>query len=716
MTTKVKSIYHVENDTMIAYAYSWPVEEIAYNEIAPQPMTPDPSWTFQVPQLNGTLHSVFTNVAALVAVAIFSYCLCKWSQYHKICPTPRVTFNEQLAKKDAELERSVALNAKYVGKLDSIRGKRALEREELKVVTEELQWYCVNHPILEAANLELIDQNARALKNLFDSEEELEGWRKEAGGLRERLTRLTASVASSPTHVAPVRKTKAREENSDWKIQLDTMKRQKEDAVANEVRSEAAKEQAFIEREEGAKAKSDFEAEIVALKSTNEDVTGTVKKLEAENKEQAKELESAIAKGDLLESTVHRLEEELKETKDDLKNTEKAARPSVDNDALLQARDTTIGQLESKIKILEGVELHAKELEKRYTADVKDWDNSKMEYNNTIQSLRTQYDIVTKNYNDNLQVHEHERNGLTQQVEVARTYHQQSATHVNHLKHILEGIMKGLAVNGDLDSPSGLETVRLSILHSLGLCTGYRSLILGVMEKSGVVGSVDNLDGLQTVQQKFIEFFDSFAPMQLTPKVVRSLMEELTTLQKFKAEMLASQSEGQTEDPVAKLREVKANLKLVGQELIKARSEATESKGRINKLKEDLKRLDEQKKGGNRASEVNQSKLRTLEGDYEQLKKSMEDLESRRGPLTQQVEDLNNEVKKLRKEKEDLKSQKWKLLNQYNKARSEGPKAEEQSPSPEKRGHSNGNHSDDEVLRSSKQARNSILAGGDGVS
>lgn len=109
----------------------------------------------------------------------------------------------------------------------------------------------MNHPILEAANLELIDQNARALKNLFDSEEELEGWRKEAGGLRERLTRLTASVASSPTHVAPVRKTKAREENSDWKIQLDTMKRQKEDAVANEVRSEAAKEQAFIEREEG---------------------------------------------------------------------------------------------------------------------------------------------------------------------------------------------------------------------------------------------------------------------------------------------------------------------------------------------------------------------------------------------------------------------------------------------------------------------------------
>ncbi|CAO1597082.1 hypothetical protein XANCAGTX0491_000911 [Xanthoria calcicola] len=697
-------------------------------------MSPEPSWTFQVPQLNGTLHSVFANIVALIAVAIFSYCLCKWSQYHKICPTPRVTFNEQLARKDAERARSVALNAKYVEKLDSIRGKRALEREELKVVTKELQWYCVNHPILEAANLALIDQNARALKHLVDSEEELEGSRKEAGGLRGRLTRLTASLASSPNHNAQVRKTKAREENPDWKIQLDVMKRQKEDAVANEARSKAAKEQALLNErkaveecsrkeksleilvEGSAKAKSDFEAEIVALKSTNEDLTGAVKKLEGENKEQGKELESATAKGDLLGSTVVRLEEELKETKDDLKNTEKAARPSVDNDALLQARDSTIGQLESKIKILEGVELHAKELEKRYAADVKDWDNSKMEYNNTIQSLRTQYDIVTKNYNNDLQVHEHERNGLTQQVEEARTYHRQSASHVNHLKQTLEETMKGLAVNGDLDSPSGLETVRLSILHSLGLCTGYRSLILGVMEKSGVVGSVDNLDGLQTVQQKFIEFFDSFAPMQLTPKVVRSVMEELTTLQKFKTQMLASQSEGQSEDPGAKLRQVQANLQFVGQALIKARSEASEKQIKIQKLTDDLKRVDGLKKGGDRASEVNQSKLRTLEGDYDQLKKSMEDLESRRGPLTQQVEDLNNEVKKLRKEKEDLKSQKWKLLNQYNKARSEGPKAGEQSPSPEKRGHSNGNHSDDEVLRSSKQARNNILAGGNGVS
>lgn len=592
----------------------------------------------------------------------------------------------------------------------------------------------MNHPILEAANLALIDQNARALKHLVDSEEELEGSRKEAGGLRGRLTRLTASLASSPNHNAQVRKTKAREENPDWKIQLDVMKRQKEDAVANEARSKAAKEQALLNErkaveecsrkeksleilvEGSAKAKSDFEAEIVALKSTNEDLTGAVKKLEGENKEQGKELESATAKGDLLGSTVVRLEEELKETKDDLKNTEKAARPSVDNDALLQARDSTIGQLESKIKILEGVELHAKELEKRYAADVKDWDNSKMEYNNTIQSLRTQYDIVTKNYNNDLQVHEHERNGLTQQVEEARTYHRQSASHVNHLKQTLEETMKGLAVNGDLDSPSGLETVRLSILHSLGLCTGYRSLILGVMEKSGVVGSVDNLDGLQTVQQKFIEFFDSFAPMQLTPKVVRSVMEELTTLQKFKTQMLASQSEGQSEDPGAKLRQVQANLQFVGQALIKARSEASEKQIKIQKLTDDLKRVDGLKKGGDRASEVNQSKLRTLEGDYDQLKKSMEDLESRRGPLTQQVEDLNNEVKKLRKEKEDLKSQKWKLLNQYNKARSEGPKAGEQSPSPEKRGHSNGNHSDDEVLRSSKQARNNILAGGNGVS
>ncbi|KAL8754033.1 MAG: hypothetical protein Q9199_004618 [Rusavskia elegans] len=703
-------------------------------------MPPEASSKIHVPHFNGTLQSVFTHAAALIAVAIFCFVLCKLSQYNKFCPSPRVTFEEQLARKDAELARSNALNDEYVETIDSINGKRALAREELKIVTEELQWYCVNHPVLEAANIALIDQNARALRTLVETEDELDGSRKEACSLRRRLTKLTASISLSPTQTTSIGKMRAGEDNSDWKIQLDVMKGQKKDAVADKIRAEAERDQAVsnekkaveecsrkatslkILMESSDKTKSDVQNKIANLESTNEGLTGAVKKLEAENERQGKALESSVAKGDMLGSTVRRLEKELKETKDDVKNTEKAARSSVGNDALLQAKNITIGQLEGKIKTLEGVEIYAKDLERRYAADVKAWDNSKKEYNNTIQSLRanlgtctTQYNNATREYNHNLQVHEYQRNDLTQLLEKVQKYHGQSANHVNHLKQTLEGAMKGLAVNGDLDSPSGLEALRQNLVHSFGQYTGYRKLIQGVMEKSGVMGSVDNLEGLQTVQQKFIEFFDSFAPMRLTPKVIRSVMEELKTLQEFKAQMLASQSEGQSDDLGVRLRQAQASLQLLGQELLKAKNDASEKQKTITRLVGEVKRVDGLKKGGDRASEASQSKLRKLEGEYDQLKNNMEKLESRKGTVTQQVEDLNDQVKKLKIEKEDLKNQKWKLLEQYNKARNEGPKPGEESPGPEKRDHSNGSDSDEESPRSAKQARNTILTGGNGV-
>ncbi|KAI4274753.1 MAG: hypothetical protein LQ337_003693 [Flavoplaca oasis] len=665
------------------------------------------AWGTQIPQLNGTLY---------------------------ICATPRATFREQLAAKNAELARINALNDEYVKTIEVIKCKRVVEREELNAMTAELQWFSVNYPTLEGANAELQDQSARASIHLGETQDELDKSRNEACGLRKRLMRLNASLPPSPTHTPLAGKVRARsiQESSELQMQLEILKGQKKEAVADRTKAEAERDQAIANVNKAVeesdrkaasfellldssdKAKMESQERIADLETRIVRFSDTVKTLDAEKEKIQKALDSSVTNSGMLESTILRLEKELKETKDDVKDTEKAANSSLEKDALIQARDNVISQLEEELKTLEREKSYANDLDKKYASDLEAWENSKNKFEVDIQSLQntlaartTQYDNATREYNHNHQSHQCQLHDLTHKLRMACNNHDGSARHVNHLKQTLGGAMKGLGVLGDLESPSGLDAIQQHLEHSLGRYTGYQRLIHGVIENSGIVGSLNAPEDFERVQKTFKEFFNSFAPMKLTPKLIKSIMEELTTLQQFKKHMLASQNEGKSEDLESKLRQTQANLKLMSDERLKARNEASEKQTTIINLRKEVDRLRVSNKGGVRASQIDQSKIRKMEEKHDELQKKLEELGSRKDIATQQVEDLDYKVKTLHKEKKDLETQKWKLLAQYNKVREEGPTLEEQSPGAEKRcyGNDDGDDLNGEPPRSSKQVK-----------
>ena len=679
-----------------------------------------------------------------------------------MCATPRAIFEEQLATKDAELARINALKDEYVKTIKSIKAKRVVERAELNAMTAELQWFSLNYPILEGANAELQDQIARASIHLGETQDELDKSRNEASGLRKRLVRLNASLPPTPAHTPLAGKVRPRsiQGSSELQIQLEILKGQKKEAIADRAKAEAERDQAITNvkkavqesdrkaasfellLESSDKAKMESQERIRGLETRIVRFGDTVKALDSEKEKIQKALDSSVTNSGMMKSTIVRLEKELKETKDDVKDTERAANSSLEKDALIQARDNTISRLEEELKTLECVKLYADDLDKRYASDLQGWENSKNKFEIDIQSLQntlaartTQFDNATGEYNHSHQSHQRQIHDLTQKLRMACNNHDGSARHVNHLKQSLGGAMKGLGVSGDLESPSGLDAIQQRLEHSLGRYTGYQRLIHGVMENSGIVGSLSAPEDFERVQMTFKEFFNSFAPMKLTPKLIKSIMEELTTLQQFKKHMLASQSEGksedlelklrqtqanlklmsderlkarnESEDLELKLRQTQANLKLMSDERLKARNEASEKQTTITNLRKEVDRLKVSNKGGVRASQVDQSRIRKMEEKHDELQKKLEELGNRKDIATQQVEDLDDQVKTLHKEKKDLDTQKWKLLAQYNKVRDEGRTSEEQSPGAEKRSYGNDDEEDSngELPRSSKQVK-----------
>ncbi|KAL8781030.1 MAG: hypothetical protein Q9213_006207 [Squamulea squamosa] len=739
--------YYVENETMTG-PYFWPVKEISYSDTIPaQPMPSSASWRTHIPHLNETLYSVFTNIAALIAVAIYCYCLCKWSRSTKFLSTRRETFEEQLAQKDAELTRVNALNEENVETINSINAKRAVETQEMKSMTKELQWYCVNYPILEGANVILKDQAARDSEQITAIAKESDEWRQEAEGLRVRLAKVMASIPHSSIPVAPVSRVSigGTGDECDLMMQLTFMKTQKKLAVADKLKAEAERDQAVSAEKKAAeecsrkatslevlmgssdRSKSDLQKKVKDLESTVDHLTNTVKGLEAENNRQEEALKSLADDGVTLrqtkgrlqseESKVRQLEKDLKDTKEVVKTTkENAAKSALDADNLSQTKDTKIRRLGVNIGRLHN-------LERRYAADIETWKKSEIDYNTKLQNLQaslstctTQYDNAVRDYSSSIRTLQQDLDTCKTEVEKTGLYHSQSASHVNYLKQILDGLMRSLGVSGNLDSPQGLEEVRRQLEHNLGQTVGcmkkLKAVLSGVMEISGVAGCLDNPKGLEEFQKGFMNFFASFEPMRLTPKVVKSLMEELQTLRQFKAHMLsAPQSKGQDEDPAERLQQANAKIQILGNELIKARSQASEKSNKVESLKRELKQEKDLKSAGVRSSQVDQSKIQKLEAEYDQLKKDMEDLAIRKVTATQQVEWLDEQAKKLRKEKEDLKKQKWNLWQQYNKARKECQGAEDQQQGADKRSHGDEGDSDDEAHRSAKQARCGVVAG-----
>ncbi|KAL9620093.1 MAG: hypothetical protein Q9204_008243, partial [Flavoplaca sp. TL-2023a] len=617
------------------------------------------------------------------------------------------TLGEQLATKDAQLVRINALNDEYVRTIKSIKAKRVVERAELNAMTADLQWFSVNYPILEGANAELQDRIARASIHLGETQDELDKSRNEACGLRKRLMRLNASLSPTPAQTPLASKIRARsiQDSFELQMQLEILKGQEKEAIADRTKAEAERDQAIanvkkaVEEsdrktasfelllESSGKAKMESQERIADLETRIVRFGDTVKTLDSEKEKIQEALDSSLTNSGVLESTILRLEKELKETKDVVKDTEKAANSSLEQDALIQARDNTISRLEEELKTLESVKVYANDLEKKYASDLQASENSKNKFDIDIQSLQntlaartTQYDNATREYNHNHQSHQRQIHDLTQKLRMACNNHDGSARHVNYLKQTLGGAMKGLGVLGDLESPSGLDAIQQRLEHSLGRYTGYQKLIHGVMESSGIVGSLSAPEDFERVQKTFEEFFNSFAPMKLTPRLIKSIIEELTTLQQFKKHMLASQSEGKSEDLESKLRQTQSNLKLMSDERLKARNEASEKQTTITNLRKEVDRLKVSNKGGVRASQVDQSRIRKMEEKHDELQKKLEELGSRKDIATQQVEDLDDQVKTLHKEKKDLETQKWRLLAQYNKVREEGQTSEEQSP------------------------------------
>ncbi|KAL8767098.1 MAG: hypothetical protein Q9209_006325 [Squamulea sp. 1 TL-2023] len=705
------------------------------------------SWGTHIPHLNETLYSIFTNVAALIAVAIYCCCLCKWSHSAKFSPTRRENFEEQLAQKDAELILVNALNKENVKTIDSINGKRAVEMQEMKSLTSELQWYCVTYPILEGANVILKDQAARDSRQITAMANESDEWRQEAEGLRVRLAKVMASIPHSPVPVAPVSQTTngGTRDESELTMQLTVMKMQKKVAVADKLKAEAERDRAVSAEKKAAeecsrkatslevlmrssdRSKSDLQKKVTDSESTIEHLTNTVKGLEAENSRQGETLKSLADDGVTLrqtkellqseESKVRQLEKELEDIKEEVKTTkENAAQSALNIDNLSHIKDTKIRKLEEDVVRLQ-------DLEKKYAADIETWKKSEIDYNTKLQDLQaslstctTLYDNAARDYSSNIQTLQQNLDARKIEVEKIGLYHSQSASHVNYLKRILDVLMRSLGVSGNLDSPQGLEEVRRQLEHNLGQTVGcinqLKAVLSDIMKVSGVAGCLDNPKGLEEFQKDFKNFFASFEPMRLTPKVVKSLVEELQTLQKFKAQMLsAPQSEGQDEDPAEKLRQANAKLQFLGQELLKARRQASEKSSKVESLTKELNREKGLKSAGVRSSQVDQSKIQKLEGEYDQLKKDMENLAARKATATQQVEQLDEQAKKLRKEKEDLKKQKWNLWNQYNKARKDCRGPEEQQQGADKRSYGDEGDSDHKPPRTAKQARCGVVAG-----
>ncbi|KAL8849848.1 MAG: hypothetical protein Q9221_005186 [Calogaya cf. arnoldii] len=454
MTTDVKSIYHVDNDTMIGYHYT---------------------------------------------VVLFWFALCRWSQFTKIRPTPRATLEEQLHQKDAELARVNALNDDYIEIIESTNGQRALEQQELKEVTKELQWFCVNYPTLERANTDLQEK----LVQHEEIKAELNESSDEACGLRNRLTRLTAGLPTSPIHTPSVGKVRSGglPDISELRTQLEDMKGQKKDAVADKIKAEAERVQALskekkaveessrtatnlriltdlsdkekleykknnanlgstietlkdkvknLESEKASQGKADKEN----LGSTIETLEDKVKNLESEKASQGKALESSVANSKLLQSTIDRLERELKESKDDVKNTEKAARSSPEKDAIIQARDTTIGQLEGKIQTLNTSlvqtqgELSARKEElDRYKTAWKDEYSWHHYLQNQVDHLRailfrvmTELN-VTGHLNDKAGV-DQAGGAIKRQIEESKSLYEQRLREVNHVKKLHDDLQQ----------------------------------------------------------------------------------------------------------------------------------------------------------------------------------------------------------------------------------------------------------------------------------
>ncbi|KAL8878613.1 MAG: hypothetical protein Q9192_008411, partial [Flavoplaca navasiana] len=307
------------------------------------------------------------------------------------------TFEEQLATKDAELARINALNDEYGKTIKSIKAEREVERAELSALTAELEWFSVNFPILEGANAELQDRIARASIHLGETQDELDKSRNEACSLRKRLMRLTASLPITPTRTPLAGKVRPRsiQESSELQIQLEILKGQKKEAIADRTKAEAERDQAIANvkkavqesnrkaasfellLDSSGKAKMESQERIADLETRIVKFGNTVKTLDSEKEKIQKALDSSVTNSRMLESTILRLEKEAKETKDDVKDTEKAANSSLEKDALIQARDNTFSRLEEELKTLENVKVYANDLDKQYASDLQAWENSK---------------------------------------------------------------------------------------------------------------------------------------------------------------------------------------------------------------------------------------------------------------------------------------------------------------------------------------------------
>ncbi|KAL8669901.1 MAG: hypothetical protein Q9168_005535 [Polycauliona sp. 1 TL-2023] len=721
----------------LGFITDWPVQEIAYESIPVQPMPSDTPWMTHIPypSFDGPAYPIFTHLAALIAVVIFCFSLCKLSQYCKICPTPQAAFEEEIARKDDELASAKALNNNYAEIIDSAKRKRALQRAELKGLTTELQWFSVNYPLLETANVELQAQTDQASRHLEDTQDELDEWRKEASSLKTRLTKLTADRPIDSTSRTPTigkRSAGGARDHADSGIQLGAVNSQMQQAVANKIKAETERDQARHNEKKAAeessrkaasleaftksseKAKLESQTIIEELRSKLEDRDNKVTNLDSEKERRDKALEASIAETEMLNSTVCRLEKELKETKDDAKKTANATGSSLEKDSLLQARDTTIERLEGKLKALEAVEVTLKDLETKYVADSTDWENSNKQYKADIQNLQasleactTQHENATSEYHQIHQANQNTIQTITKNFEMAKKCHMQSAEHVKHLKRVLESAMQGLRITGNLDHPDSLEITRQHLEHNLRNYAGYGKLIHEVMRLVGIDGGIGNVNSLETIYQQFQKIFET---MKLSPKVIQSNMMELTMLRDFKARILEIQSGEQSDDPKVQLRQAQGKIQALGQEVLLARKTASEARNKMAKFKSEKEDIDKSKKAIDKASEANKAKLGKLE---DQLKEAIEKPESQKNTVSKQVESLEGQVKVLKKEKQDLKSHKkklWERCNRLEESQSPG----QQSAGAEKRGHSNGDEDnpDEELARSSKQIKREFVGGG----
>ncbi|KAL8736809.1 MAG: hypothetical protein Q9166_000175 [cf. Caloplaca sp. 2 TL-2023] len=616
----------------------------------------------------------------------------------------------QLAHKDVELVIANDQIKECHGTIDGLRGQQVADEAKFDSMYNELQRYCIKHPVLEGEREVLKEQVTQIQKRLTTTEEELFDCQQEKGSLQARVSRLTAMLSSSSSFALldDGSRIKHMKDDSGLKARLAAAEARTKDAVADRKEAEMERDQAVSERKKATEERdrkalsldsiveswnretSDLRKKVTELESTVDHLKGKINDLEGTNATQGEELKSSAAQSEALEKTTRllrseesragRFEKELEEVKEKLTTTQENATSSlIEKEGVLVAKETKITQLEGRVANLENTEAR---LEAAITGLRATGERMRQEITTLIHNYTTDtqnWSCENQELKNHIQQQQQEVQNRTNEVEKLTGWHYELRAHVDHLKQVLNDVMigfGGMEVIGALGNPDEINEVHRRLRSHLNESTGcinrLREVLQEVMDKSEVSGSLNSPKGLEDVQRELRAIHSPLKRIDLTPKMVSADKKELDLLREFKTQMLLipPRHNDQDDDLGERLRQANAARQLLGLELAQVKNEN-------HKLRTDKISLEGRLKAKTEESEGRSNNIKFYTDSNRGLKDKTRLLEEQRGKL----------VKRNLGRAGDSQNLQQKL---------------------EKRSHGNEGDTDDELSESNKKARNSV--------